>query len=152
MAERPIGALIKGITGDVKTHVQDEAQLAKKELVPAAKSAGIGAGLFGAAGYFGINAATLLYVAAALGIAALGLPLWLSFLIVAVVLLIIAGICALVGRAQVKKVKPPKRTIDQATQSVAAIKDAVQRANAAANAPQTDATLEGPVAARRALP
>lgn len=151
MADRAIGALFKDITGDVKGLVQGEVELAKAELVPAAKSAGIGAGLLGAAGYFGINAALLLYVALALGIAALGVPYWLAFLIVAVVLLLIAGICALIGRGQIKKVKGPKRTIAQANETVAAVKGALQRANAAANeadAPQ----VEGRRVAARALP
>lgn len=145
MADRAIPSLLKDIQGDVKDLVQGEVELAKAELIPAAKSGGIGAGLFGAAGYFGINAATLLYVAAALGISALGLSLWLSFLIVAVALLLIAGICALAGRTMIKKVKPPKRTIAQAQESVAAIKGAIARATAAANAPEIE---EGPVASR----
>jgi len=150
MADRALGDMFKDITGEVKGLVQDEVELAKAELVPAAKHAGIGAGLFGAAGYFGINAALLIYVAAALGIAALGVPEWLAFLIVAVALLLVAGVCALIGRGQVKKVKGPKRTIAQANETVAAVKGALQRANAAANeaeAPQ----VEGRRVAARAL-
>jgi Flp pilus assembly protein TadB len=144
MAERAVGELIKGITDDVLVLVRDEIELAKAELIPAAKNAGIGAGLFGAAGYFGINAALLLYIAAALGLYALGLPLWLSFLIIAVALLLVAGLCALIGRSRVKKAKPPKRTINQAKETVAAVKGAVQRGNAAANAPE----IEGRVVER----
>lgn len=145
MADRAIPNLLKDIQGEVKGLVQGEVELAKAELIPAAKSGGIGAGLFGAAGYFGINAATLIYIAAALGLAELGVPLWLAFLIVAVVLLVIAGICALIGRAMIKKVKPPKRTIAQAQETVATIKGAITRATAAANAPEIE---EGPVASR----
>lgn len=151
MADRPVKTLITDITNDAKGLAKGEIELAKAELVPAAKSAGIGAGLFGAAGYFGINAASLLYIALALGIAALGLPYWLAFLIVAVLLLVIAGVCALIGRAQVKKVKGPQRTIAQAKETVAELKGAVQRANAAANAADAapaDTSVEGPVAAR----
>ena len=91
MADRKIADLIKDIRGDVQLLVNDQVALAKSELTPAAKNAGIGGGLFGAAGYFGINAATLLYVAAAFGLAALGLPYWAAFLIVAGVLQVVAG-------------------------------------------------------------
>ena len=74
MADRKVADLIKDIRGDVQLLVNDQVELAKSELTPAAKNAGIGGGLFGAAGYFGINAATLIYIAAAFGLAALGLP------------------------------------------------------------------------------
>lgn len=148
MADSPaVGDLVKSISDDVKHLVQSEIELAKAELIPSAKKAGIGAGMFGGAGYFGINGLTLLYVAIALGIFALGLPLWLSFLIVAVVLLLLAGILALIGLRNVKQVKGPERTIAQAQTTVAEIKGAVQHANAAAKAPQ----IEGEVVASRAL-
>jgi Putative Actinobacterial Holin-X, holin superfamily III len=142
MADSPaVGDIIKDITDDVKQLVQDEIELAKAELVPSAKKAGIGAGLLGGAGYFGINGLTLLYVAVALGIYALGLSLWLSFLIVAVALLLIAGILAAIGLANVKKVKGPERTIAQAKESVASIKGAIQHGTAAAKAPQIEGSV-----------
>jgi hypothetical protein len=142
MADSPaVGDIIKTITDDVKGLVQGEIELAKAELIPSAKKAGIGAGLFGAAGYFGINGATFLYVAAALGIWALGLPLWLSFLIVAVALLLIAGILALAGLSNVKKVKGPDRTIAQAKVTVAEVKGAIQHGTAAAKAPQIEGSV-----------
>jgi hypothetical protein len=144
MADAPaVGDLIKGIQDDVRALVQDEIELAKAELVPSAKKAGIGAGMLGGAGYFGINGATLLYVAAALGIYALGLSLWLSFLIVAVVLLLIAGILALIGMRNLKKVKGPDKTIAQAKTSVAEIKGAIQQGTAAAKAPQIEGSVVG---------
>lgn len=144
MADSPaVGDLVKSITDDVKLLVRGEIELAKTELVPSAKSAGIGAGLFGGAGYFAINAATLLYIAAALGLAALGVPTWLAFVIVAVVLLVIAAVLALIGLRKVKQVKGPDATIAQAKQSVAEIKGAVQRGQAAAKAPQIEGHVVG---------
>ena len=114
---------------------------------PAAKNGGIGGGLFGAAGYFGICALSILYFAAAFGLVALGLPYPLAFLIVGVALLLIAGVCAGVGYMMIKKIKPPERTIAQANKTVADVKDATQRALAAANAPQ----IEGTVVPNRAI-
>jgi hypothetical protein len=147
MAEQAVGDIIKSITEDVKLLVRDEMELAKSELMPAAKNGGIGGGLFGAAGYFGICALSILYFAAAFGLVALGLPYPLAFLIVGVALLLIAGVCAGVGYMMIKKIKPPERTIAQANKTVADVKDATQRALAAANAPQ----IEGTVVPNRAI-
>jgi len=141
MADRKVADLIKDIRGDVQLLVTDQVELAKSELTPAAKNAGIGGGMFGAAGYFGINAATLIYIAAALGLAALGLPYWAAFLIVAGVLLLIAAILALIGYTRIKKIKPPERTIANGKALVSELSSAVNRATAAASAPQIEGTV-----------
>jgi hypothetical protein len=141
MADRKVADLIKDIRGDVQLLVTDQVELAKSELTPAAKNAGIGGGMFGAAGYFGINAATLIYIAAALGLAALGLPYWAAFLIVAGVLLLIAAILALIGYTRIKKIKAPERTIANGKALVSELSSAVNRATAAAGAPQIEGTV-----------
>ena len=141
MADRKVADLIKDIRGDVQLLVNDQVELAKSELTPAAKNAGIGGGMFGAAGYFGINAATLLYIAAALGLAALGLPYWAGFLIVAGVLLLLAGILALIGYTRVKKIKPPEKTIANGKALVNELSSAVSRATAAASAPRIEGAV-----------
>jgi hypothetical protein len=143
MADRKIADLIKDIRGDVQLLVNDQVALAKSELTPAAKNACIGGGLFGAAGYFGINAATLLYVAAAFGLAALGLPYWAAFLIVAGVLLLLAAITGLIGYSRIKKVKAPEKTIANAQALVSELSTAVNRATAAAGAPRIEGTVVG---------
>jgi hypothetical protein len=147
MADQAVGDIIKNITDEVKILVRDEMELAKKELVPAARNAGIGAGLFGAAGYFAICALSVLYFAAAFGLVAAGLAAWLAFLIVGVALFVIAGICGLVGFVLVKRVKSPARTIAQANKTVAEVKTATQQALAAAKAPR----IEGRVVEQKAL-
>ncbi|HEX6760427.1 MAG TPA: phage holin family protein [Propionibacteriaceae bacterium] len=147
MADLPVGDIIKDITDDVKLLVQDQIELAKAELIPAAKNGGTGAGLFGAAGYFALSATILLYFAAAWGLVQAGLAAWLAFLIVGVALLLIAGILAGVGFLFVKRVKPPERTIAQANLATAEISDAAQRALAAANAPQIEGQVVPPAKA-----
>ena len=74
-------------------------------------------------------------------------PYPLAFLIVGVALLLIAGVCAGIGYMMIKKIKAPERTIAQANKTVAEVKDAAQRALAAANAPQ----IEGTVVPNRAI-
>jgi nitrate/nitrite transporter NarK len=68
-------------------------ELAKAELAEKGKQAGIGAGLFGGAGVFGVYALGSLTAAA---IAALGLSMdtWLTALIVAVIWAAVAGVMA----------------------------------------------------------
>jgi hypothetical protein len=139
MTDQPVGDIIKGITDDVKQLVRDEIALAKAELMPAAKNGGMGAGLFAGAGYFAISALSLLYFAAAFGLAeAFGWSVWLGFLVVGIALFVIAGICGGVGYALVRKVKGPERTIAQANQTVTEVKTAAQQAFAAAKAPQIE--------------
>lgn len=147
MADQSLAEILKNISGEVKSLVRSEVALAKSELVPSAKNAGVGAGMLGGAGYFALNGMTLLYVAASLGIWKLGVPIALAFVIVGVVLLIIAGVLALIGRSALKKVHPPEQTVAQAQESVAAVKGAISRATAAAKTPQ----IEGEVLSRREL-
>ncbi|MFT3833207.1 MAG: phage holin family protein [Micropruina sp.] len=130
-----IADTIKAIQADLTTIVRGEIELAKAELVPQAKSVGIGAGLFGGAGYFAMNGISLLF----LGLSALvghffatGLgwePLLAAFIglaIVAVVMFLIAGVLALIGKNKVA-VKGPQATIAQGEQSVEAVQTALQR-------------------------
>jgi hypothetical protein len=151
VADLGVGEIVKSITGDVKLLVRDEIQLAKSELVPAAKNAGIGAGMFGAAGYFAICALSVLYFAAAFGLVALGLSEWLAFLIVGVVLLLIAAVLGLVGLMLIRKVKGPQRTIASANATVAELKAAFQRSNDAANASAHAVDVEGETVSARAI-
>lgn len=129
------GSIVKLISDDVKAIVQGEIALAKAELVPSAKNAGIGAGMFGAAGYFALNGVSLLFIAGALGFGAIWAPTgWiaLGFVLMALVVFVIAGILALVGKGRVSKVKGPERTKAHAVATVDQVKGAVARANASA--------------------
>ena len=147
MADLAVADIIKDLTADVKLLVQDQIELAKAELTPAAKQGGTGLGLFGAAGYFALSATILLYFAAAWGLVAAGLSAWLAFLIVGVALLLIAGILGGIGYLIVRTIKGPDRTIAQANQTAAEVGEAAQRALAAASAPQ----IEGQVVPTKEL-
>jgi Putative Actinobacterial Holin-X, holin superfamily III len=147
VADLAVGDIIKNITDDVKLLVQDQIELAKVELVPAAKMGGTGVGLFGAAGYFAISATIILYFAAAFGLVAAGLAAWLAFLIVGAALLLLAGILAGIGYLIVKRIRPPERTIAQANQTVAEVQGAAQSALAAASAPQIEGEVVPPAKA-----
>lgn len=136
MAEPEVGDVIKDITTDVQTIVKGEIELAKAELMPQVKSIGIGAGLFGAAGYFALQAVTLLFICGGLAFTALydghvGI-IWaftLGFLTMAVILLVIAGILALIGKTKMKFAGPEK-TAAEAEKAVDAVTTAINRGQA----------------------
>ena len=86
--------------------VHDEFALARDEMTRKGKRAGATAGMFGAAGLFGLAAFVCLSgcVVAALAIA---LPVWAAALIVGGAYLMLAGIVALTGRKQLETTEPP---------------------------------------------
>ena len=120
--ERTLGQLVAQASDDLSGIVRAEIALAKAELRGDVKNAALGGGLFGAAGYLGLLASITLVIAAAYGLVAAGLAHWLAFLIVTVVLLVLAGILALVGRSRMRKLGPPERTIRSAKDTIAAVK------------------------------
>ncbi len=122
----------------VKENVSDfiavESELAKAELVPAAKHAGIGTGLFAGASAFIFHAIWMLIIAVAIAISwALNsfTPLgpWgaftFGFLITVVMSLLIAFILIMLGRAQLRQVKKPEATIAEAKATLDSISDAL---------------------------
>ncbi len=118
------GELIARLSEQTSTLVRDELRLAQAELSAKAKHAGIGLGMFGAGGlvaFFGMAAA----VATAIIALALVLPLWLSALIVTVLLFVIAGIMALVGKKQVDQAGPlkPERAMANLKRDVTEVKE-----------------------------
>jgi hypothetical protein len=107
--EPSTGQLISDLTNQISRLVRDEARLAQAEVTQKAKRLGVGAGLFGGAGLFAFFGLAALITTAILALA-LVLPAWLSALIVAVVLFVIAGVLALVGKKDVQQGTPPVPT------------------------------------------
>jgi membrane protein implicated in regulation of membrane protease activity len=97
---------------DMSTLIRSEIELAKAEIGQSAKKAGISIGLFAAAGVLAAFAGIYLFVTVAEALTALGLPRWISYGIVTVFLLLLAGIAALVGRRMLKKIEKPERTLE----------------------------------------
>ncbi len=121
--ERTLGQLVADATHDLSSIMRSEIALAKAEIGADAKKAGVGAGLFAVAGLFAFLALILLPIAAAYGLVAAGLSPWLSFLIVAGFLLLLAAGLALVGVGRLRKIKgKPERAIKNAQDTIAAIR------------------------------
>ncbi|MFC0627494.1 phage holin family protein [Kribbella deserti] len=104
--DEPVGALVGQLSADVSRLVRDELQLAKLELKEKGKEAGIGLGLFGGAGTIALYGLGALITAGILGLAQ-AVPAWLSALIVAVVLFVVAVVAALLGKRHVAEAAPP---------------------------------------------
>ena len=127
--DRPLAELMRDLSQQSTELIRQEIELAKAELRAKGKSAGVGAGMFGAAGLialFGVGALTACLVLAL----ATAMDAWLAALIVAVVYLVAAGVAALVGKGKVQEATPPAPE-----QAIASTKEDVrwtkQRAQAA---------------------
>ncbi len=110
--EPSVGTLVQSAMADVSTLVRSEIELAKAEIGKSAKKAGISVGLFGAAGVLAAFAGIFFFVTVAEFLTWLGLARWVSYLIVFGLLILLAGIAALIGRRMLKKIEKPERTIE----------------------------------------
>lgn len=127
MTDQSTAELVRQAGEQISKLVRDELQQAKAELADKGRHAGLGIGLFGGAAVMLHYALGALLVAAGLGLAQV-MPGWAAALIVAAVLLVIAGIEALVGRSQLKQSTPliPDRTIDSVRADIETVKGAVE--------------------------
>jgi Putative Actinobacterial Holin-X, holin superfamily III len=119
LRERPLGELLKQLSEETTRLVRQEIELAKAELTQKGRQAGMGAGLFGAAGAIGFLALAALTTCFILALDAV-MPAWLAALLVAVVYGAVAAVLALRGRAKVKQAVPPvpEQTIETVKEDV----------------------------------
>jgi uncharacterized membrane protein YqjE len=129
-AEPSTGELVSRLSEQVSRLVKDELALARIEMTSKAKGAGTGIGMFGGAGLLALYGVGALVAAAILGIAE-GLPAWLAALIVAVVILLVAGVVALIGKRNVQRATPlkPEETIGSVKRDVDEVSKAARRDN-----------------------
>ncbi|HEX5561545.1 MAG TPA: phage holin family protein [Nocardioidaceae bacterium] len=121
--EPSLGALVHDLTQQMSTLVRDEIRLAQAEMTQKGKRAGIGVGMFGAAGVIGLFGLGAMVTTAILALA-LVLAAWLAALIVAVVLFVVAGVIALMGKSTVSKATPakPEQAIGGIKEDIATMK------------------------------
>ncbi|WP_374967921.1 phage holin family protein [Terrabacter sp. BE26] len=137
--ERTLGQLVASATQDLSTLVRSEIALAKAELSVQFKKAGVGGALLAAAGVVAFYSVYFIFITIAEGIQALGLPRWLSFLIVTVFMLLVAGVLAMLGIRKMKTVKPsPDKTIAEAKETVAGLKSAAEHPGTTVPAPRPE--------------
>lgn len=105
-----LGALVAGVTEDLSALVRGEIELVKTELRDSARSASKGSGLFLAAAGAASLAVIFLLLTLAWGLVQLGLPTWVAFGIVALLLIITTVILGVAGRSQLRAVKGLERS------------------------------------------
>ena len=103
---RPLPELTKDLVAQLRRLIAGELALFKAEMTKKAKAAGVGAGLLVGALVFLFFALCSLVTTAVLAFALI-MPAWLAALVVAAILLVLAGIVALIGRASLKRGMPP---------------------------------------------
>jgi predicted neutral ceramidase superfamily lipid hydrolase len=126
-AEEPIGQLVADVSKSLSTLLHSEIELAKLELKVSVKNAGVGIGFFGAALVLLVFSLTFGFIALAEGIHAMGVWRWLSYLIVFLALVLVAGLLVYGGVKKVKKVRAPERTIATSKDTVAYLKANTKR-------------------------
>lgn len=106
-----LGALVSNATEQVSSLVRSEIELAKTEVVGEAKKAAMGSGLLGVAGVIALYSTFFLFFFLAKLIAIWTNDAW-GFGIVFLIMLVLAGILALVGVKRFKAVRKPEKTIE----------------------------------------
>lgn len=147
--KRQVSDFFATLKTDGPSLVKDNIALVKAEIKPAVKHAGIGGGMFGGAGYFAIVGVNMLWLCAAFAftlmwhaaVSSVLVALVLGFATDGVVMLVIAGILALVGKGQISKVQPPKESVAEAKKTVATLKSSFARGKSNA---LTQARAEAP--------
>jgi len=120
-----LGALVHDLTRQVPELIRSELRLAQAEMTEKGKRAGIGIGMFSAAGLLAFFGLACVIATAVLALAS-ALPDWLSALIVAAVLFAAAAVVALVGKREVQQATPaaPEHAIEGVKEDIAVVKGA----------------------------
>jgi len=113
--DRSVPELARQLSDQTTELVRKEVELAKAELQIKGKRAGLGAGMFGGAGVFGLYALGALTACVILALAT-AVAAWVAALIVAVAWGAIAGALALAAKGKVQEATPP--VPEQAVDSV----------------------------------
>lgn len=122
-AEPTLGALIHDLTTQIPELIRSEIRLAQAEVAEKGKRAGLGLGMFSAAGLlalYGLGTLIAMFVL----LLALVVPAWAAALIVAVLLFAGAAVAGLAGKKQVAEATPakPERAIEGLRADVATLK------------------------------
>ena len=127
-AGRSTVELVNDLVELIPRLIREELALAVAELRQKGRRAGVGAGLLGGSGVIAFYGGGALLTAAVLGLARV-MPAWLAALVVGVVLLVVAGIVALIARRQVARAVPPapEHAIENVREDVATVKQSMAR-------------------------
>jgi uncharacterized membrane protein YqjE len=126
--EQSVGELVREVTTHLSTLVRAEVELAKAEVTTEVRKGVTGSVFFTVAGVIGLFSLFFLFFTLAELLA-----LWLnrpaSFAIVFAVMLVAAGLFALLGYLKVRKIRKPQRTLDSLRESAQVLQQSVRSDN-----------------------
>jgi uncharacterized integral membrane protein len=126
-SDRSIKEIVDVLRPQVQELVAKQVELARTELLPVGKRAGLAAGLLAAAGVF-VLVFLIIFSLTAVYVLSLFLAQWLAALIVSVILLVVGGILAAAGASILRRLDPkPHKTIATLQQNVNWLKGQISR-------------------------
>jgi len=127
-ADRSLGTIIKELMENISTLFRSEIALLKWEFKDTVAKLGGGIGLFAGALFLALVGVAFLFVTIVLGLVALGVPAWLSALIVTVVLFVVAGVLAMMGKKKFAAAQfVPTQSVEQIKSDIETIKSDIAR-------------------------
>lgn len=127
-SERTIGTIVRDLAEHISTLFRSEIALLKLELKDTAGKLSGGVAMFIGAAFLGVFGLGFLFVTIVLGLVRLGVPAWLSTLIVTVVLFAGAAVLALMGKKKFAAVQfVPEESVKQIKTDVETIKADISR-------------------------
>ena len=125
---RSLGTIFKDLSADISTLFRSEIALLKLEVKDTVTKLGGGTAMFAGAVFLALFGLAFLFVTIVLGLVALGVPAWLSTLIVTIVLFAAAAVLAMMGKKKFAAVEfVPNESIQQIKNDVESIKSDIAR-------------------------
>jgi len=125
---RSLGTIFKDLSADISTLFRSEIALLKLEIKDTVAKLGGGTAMFAGAVFLALFGLAFLFVTITLGLVALGVPAWLSTLIVTVVLFAAAAVLAMMGKKKFAAIEfVPNESIQQIKNDVDSIKSDIAR-------------------------
>jgi hypothetical protein len=125
---KTVGTIVKELMENISALFRSEIALLKWELKDTLAKVGTGAGLFAGAAFVAIFGVAFLFVTIMLVLVRIGVPAWLSALIVTVALFSAAGVLALIGKKKFAAAQfVPKESVEQIKSDINTIKADIER-------------------------
>ena len=127
--DRSLGTVVKELTADLSTLFRSEIALLKLEVKDTVAKLSGGTAMFLGAAFLAVFGIGFLFVTVVLGLVRLGVPAWLSTLVVTVALFIGAAVLAMMGKKKFAAVQfVPTESIEQIKTDIESIKADIARA------------------------
>ena len=127
--DRSIGTIVKELMENISALFRSEVALLKWELKDTAVKLGGSAAFFAGAVFVALVGVGFVFVTIVLGLVALGVPAWLSALIVTIVLFVTAGVLALLGKKKFAAAQfVPKESMEKIKSDIETLKADIARA------------------------